>query len=249
MDVKAYIESGILEQYVSGLLPDEENLKVDELARKYPDIKLEIDSIRASVNNLASKTGNTPSPDILNAVQSTIEVSESKPVSEAADTSKFAGNTPWLTIAATILLTVSIGVNIYFFSSINEFRENQANALEEISKLYEQMDFVTSEANLRVPLEGLEISPNSHATVYINKQTRDVYIKIGDLPAPPSGHQYQLWADRDGHMHSIGVFHHNKDIQHLAIFEGEFESLNVTLEEEGGSENATVEQAYLSGRI
>lgn len=251
MDVKWYIESGILELYVSGLLSDTEHADVDKMAAAHPEIQQEIDAIRASLNNYARSTGRAPSPEILKKVQSQISGSGSR----KSQLEEIQGNetssssfSDFYKIAASILLLISIGLNGYFFSELRSTKELQANAQQQLQSLNSQFDVVTSAANLQVPLYGLDASPQSHATVYINRQTGDVYIKIGDLPVPPSGHQYQLWADRDGHMHNIGVFHHNKDLQHLTVFEGDFESLNVTLEEEGGSETATVDRAYLSGK-
>ncbi len=250
MDLKSYIESGILEQYVSGLLSDTENAEVDKMAASYPEVKQEIDAIRASMNNYARSTGRAPSISMLDKVKSEIDsefVNDSEIVNRSlSENSKNSFDI--YKVAASIVLLVSLGLNGYFFTELQSTKDNQISAEQTLQSLSNQLDVVTSAANLHVPLYGLDTAPESHATVYINKQTGDVYIKIGDLPVPPSGHQYQLWADRDGHMHNIGVFHHNKDLQHLAVFEGGFESLNVTLEEEGGSETATVERAYLSGK-
>ncbi|GAB5409437.1 MAG: hypothetical protein BalsKO_18020 [Balneolaceae bacterium] len=252
MDIKAYIDSGVLEQYVAGLLTDQENQEVDRFAELYPEIKLEIGAIRASINNYAQKTGRAPSKDILEASEKQIFENQTQsvrktpskketlpPVKKKMDVFK---------VAASIVLLLSVGLNGFLFSELNTYKQESNRAYASVEKLNTQLDFISSAANMKVPLQGLGISPESHAAVYINKDTRDVYIQVGKLPVPPSGHQYQLWADRDGHMHNIGVFHHNTDIQHLAVFDGDFESLNVTLEVEGGSEVATVENAYLSGK-
>ncbi len=250
MDIKKYIESGILEQYVSGLLSDTENAEVDKMAATHPEVKQEIGTLRASINNYARSTGRAPSASILSAAKTNINSDSGSDSANESDLNPIKSNTnsfDFYKIAASVVLLVSLGLNGYFFSELQSTKENQLSAEQTLQNLSSQFDVVTSAANLQVPLYGLDTAPESHATVYINQQTGDVYIKIGDLPVPPSGHQYQLWADRDGHMHNIGVFHHNKELQHLAIFEGDFESLNVTLEEEGGSETATVERAYLSG--
>jgi hypothetical protein len=255
MDFKAYIDSGVLELYVSGLLSETEAQQVEEYATHYPEVQQEIDAIRSSVNNYARRSGRAPSSSILDGALSQIRdnseqtesdsEAEQKPTNESVSIST---TRDWFKIAASIALLISVGINGYFFNELQNAQNDQAEANQQIATLSNQLDVVTSAANMEIPLYGLDVSPKSHATVYINEQTRDVYIKIGDLPVPPSGHQYQLWADRDGHMHNIGVFHHNKSLQHLTVFDGDFESLNVTLEEEGGSETATVERAYLSGK-
>ena len=53
MDVKAYIESGILELYIAGLLSDEENQEVYLLSELHPEIKEEILAIENAVQTLS----------------------------------------------------------------------------------------------------------------------------------------------------------------------------------------------------
>lgn len=252
MDIREYIESGILEQYVAGLLSDEENKEVDRMAEKHPEIYQEIIAIRASMNNYSRSTGRTPSSEILRKAQEEILNKKVAALRKPEETSESTSNKRFgidiFKIAATVLLLVSVGLNGFFFSEITSYRAQAIDAENRLNDLSNQVSFINSAANVKIPLNGLDVSPESYANVFINKNTRDVYIQVGKLPEPPKGHQYQLWADRDGHMHNIGVFHHNDQIQHIRVFEGDFESLNVTLEVEGGSQEATVENAYLSGK-
>ncbi len=53
MDIKAYISSGILEQYCLGLIPDAERVEVEQYAAAHPAVKHEIDSIGASLEMYA----------------------------------------------------------------------------------------------------------------------------------------------------------------------------------------------------
>lgn len=54
MNIKAYIESGVLEEYVLGTLPAEDRLQVELHATKYAAIKTEIEAIEYSFENFAS---------------------------------------------------------------------------------------------------------------------------------------------------------------------------------------------------
>ncbi|MEO1021209.1 MAG: anti-sigma factor [Bacteroidota bacterium] len=260
MNIEEYLNSGIIELYVAGMLSDEESLEVDRMAEKYPVVKQEIQSIRASLNQYAKQTGRAPRPELLASIQRSFTADRRDTNSESgiadAIPEPIPVRRPWLRYAAAVALLLSVGLNVYLYQTLNssndELRtlisQNQQMA-EGMNNVQNQLSFIQSASYYKIPLQGLQIAPEAYANVYLDKDTRDVYIQIGDLPVPPSGHQYQLWAEKDGHMHNIGVFHHNKQIQHLAVFGDTFESLNVTLEVEGGSENATVEKAYLSGRI
>ena len=55
MENKEYIESGILELYVYGLLTESENDEVNAMANKNPEIKAEIISIEKAIINFTIK--------------------------------------------------------------------------------------------------------------------------------------------------------------------------------------------------
>lgn len=48
-DIQKYIESGILELYVLGLATDDEENEVYEMARKYPEIKMELELLQSEI--------------------------------------------------------------------------------------------------------------------------------------------------------------------------------------------------------
>ncbi|HEY0092054.1 MAG TPA: anti-sigma factor, partial [Flavobacterium sp.] len=54
MDTREYIESGILELYVYGLLDEDENARVNELAKNHREINDEIIAIEKSIVELSS---------------------------------------------------------------------------------------------------------------------------------------------------------------------------------------------------
>ena len=54
MDLKKYIESGILEQYVLGLLSTEDRMAVEQNIEKYPEIKAELNQIEHALESYIS---------------------------------------------------------------------------------------------------------------------------------------------------------------------------------------------------
>jgi hypothetical protein len=55
-------------------------------------------------------------------------------------------------------------------------------------------------------MKGLPISPASVALVFWNKSTKEVFLDVKNLPVPPEGMQYQLWALDNGVPVDAGVF-------------------------------------------
>lgn len=76
MDIKEYIMSGILEQYVLGALHDEEATQVEEVASKYPDVQKEIDDIRNALEKYALENAVQPSRKVKPFLIATIDFME-----------------------------------------------------------------------------------------------------------------------------------------------------------------------------
>jgi anti-sigma-K factor RskA len=67
-DLKAYIESGILELYVLGDITPGEKRQVEEMASKHPEIKAELDEIERSIELYAQENAVEPAEDLRSRV-------------------------------------------------------------------------------------------------------------------------------------------------------------------------------------
>ena len=63
-DIKAYIESGILELYVLGDVSPEEKRQVEAMAAKHPAVKAELDEIERSMEAYARENAIEPAEDL-----------------------------------------------------------------------------------------------------------------------------------------------------------------------------------------
>ena len=64
MDIQAYIESGVLEEYCLGLLSEEDEAYLIQMSVLYPEIKTELTAIEFAMENLAGLTAIEPNPGI-----------------------------------------------------------------------------------------------------------------------------------------------------------------------------------------
>lgn len=268
MDIKEYIGSGILEAYLMGELTEEKMLDVDRRAALYPEIKYELEELRKSIASYAKASKQQPSLDILNNALSSIQEDEKDSFVRILDEDesrvivKRINAVPIWSIAASLLFFVSLGFNIFFFSKMEKAEDELQAANQKGLMLTNQVDQTSqklsyadlriahflNEDNVHVRMDGVEISPESYANVFWNKNTNAVFISVDNLPEPPHGHQYQLWAIESGKAPiDAGIFDHNKLVQELKIIKGEVLAFAVTLEKEGGTPNATVEKTYVKG--
>ncbi len=273
MNTKEFIESGKLENYVLGISSPEERQEVECMARIFPEIKGELEIIRASfdqyVNTKAVKPPSSVKAKIFEAIEedekNNSEYSQSKVIS-MQESRKDSSGTIKLLIAAIIVLAI---ISAYYVnqlsqenqklitqidklsSQINENNSKFTNLNNEFEKSKEQISLWTNPEAVRVTMKGTALSPQSNATILWNKNSKDVFISVSSLPAPPEGKQYQLWGIVSGKPVDLGVFdvtvssnllHKMKPVEGATTFA-------VTLEIAGGSPVPTLDQMYVAGNI
>nr|WP_262904921.1 anti-sigma factor [Hymenobacter pini] len=122
----------------------------------------------------------------------------------------------WL-IAASVALLLLSGLGNYLL--YNRLQETEANL--EVAQSEQSRYAATQQAALKerdqelavlrsadfrsVELKGTPKAPEALARVYYNPKTKAVYVDVRNLPAPPSGKQYQLWALDNGKPVDAGV--------------------------------------------
>jgi anti-sigma-K factor RskA len=261
MDTREYIESGILELYVYGLLSEPENEEVAVRAKNDPEINEEIIAIEKAIVALSSSFSPFHSVANFEKIKSKLEPKHAK-VIELEPTRNWAQYVGW---AAAILLLVGIG---YQYNQLDQTNTQVVNAEIEKTKLEKEFNVLklknkASETSLAVvrdtkntvvALGGQAVAPQSFAKVYWNKDTKVVYVDATGLPEPPEGMVYQVWALKLNPLTptSIGLLE-NFDVNDQKMFAvnnaDEAEAFGISLEPAGGSLSPTMEQLYTLGKV
>lgn len=98
----------------------------------------------------------------------------------------------------------------------------------------------------KISLKGLDIASQASALVYWNPKNSDVYLQIENLPQPPAGKQYQLWAvDTEDKYMDAGMITNleNSVISPMRKITNA-RSFAISLEPEGGSSQPTLNAVY-----
>ena len=120
-----------------------------------------------------------------------------------------------------------------------------------LQQTQEEMAFLTQPSTRVINLKGVPKFSDALATAYWNTSTHDLYLKINNLPAPPSEMQYQLWAIVDGKPVDAGVFDladNNVILQKMKSFNSA-QAFAVTLEKKGGSVAPNLDAMYVIGNV
>ncbi len=261
MEVRAYIESGILELYVFGTLSESETAEVAEMAGKNPEVQEEIISIEKAVISLSYSMAPYLSAANYDRIREKLiekhgKVVEMKPKSNVA---LFIG---W---AAAVVLMIGIG---WQYTQLDSAKNQIATVETENDTLQKELiqtkltqtqtesmlAVVRDQNNTVVPLGGQAVSPESKAKVYWNQGTQTVYVDASGLPQPPEGFVYQVWALKLNPLTptSIGLLDDFKgnDSRLFAVNNAiEAEAFGITLEPAGGSISPTLEQLYTLGKV
>lgn len=272
MDIKAYISSGILEQYVLGMTSPAETEEVERLAEKHSVIRAEIEEIRSSLESYAQQFAQAPPPFLKDKIWSAIENKDSGMHNPQPDRASYPapGEAPvadeafvqierapfWQTYgvaASFILLAVSILANLYLFSKLSKTEYLLSQATEERSRLATELEanqaryaslqttraLLSNPENRIIQLAAGGDSTDAGIVVFWNQQKDQVALCVVNMPPPPPGRQYQLWAIVDKKPVDAGVFNSREvAVQNMKNI-SRAQAFAVTLEQEGGSPQPT----------
>lgn len=270
-DLKAYIESGILELYVLGDLSPEERLQVQDMASKHPAVKAELGEIEKSMELYAEANAIEPSEDLRHKVLNSLVTnladdrtfpSKQEPVKDnivqmaAPKQNNFY---KYAFAACLVLLLASIVVLINVYSKLQNantqliaMNTRNAQYAKTVSFMDDQLDVYRDTTFKMVKLKGMPKHASASMIVAYSPEKKKVMIAMADLALPENDqeHQYQLWALVGGKPVSLGVFDKNGSdtaaMKEMASV-GNPNAFAVTLEPRGGSINPTMDQMMVKG--
>ncbi|KRD10578.1 anti-sigma factor [Flavobacterium sp. Root901] len=262
MEAQEYIESGILELYVYGLLTEKENLEIADLAKNNKNVDEEIIAIEKAIVALSSSFSPFHSVENFEKIKARLELKHGKVV-DLKPTSNWTQYVGW---AAAVLLLLGFGYQTLELTKTKEAISSVGTEKNKIEREYAFLDqqkkqteknlsIVRDIKNTGVTLGGQAVSPTSFAKVYWNQQTKTTYIDAAGLPAPPKGKVYQVWSLKLSPVltpTSIGLldnFEGNKQKIFAVSQTDSAEAFGITLEPAGGSPTPTMEQLYTLGKV
>jgi anti-sigma-K factor RskA len=257
VDIKAYIESGVIESYVLGMADTQEAAELEQLSRQYPEIRKAIDEFELNLEKQSLAGAVMPSPQVKQNLLSTLDF-------EKEDKGRLVafGWSRYVAAASVILLVASAALNIYFYnqfkttssayqallvektSLIAKNQEIQTKALD----LYNSMQMMSDPKVVKVSMAAMPGKEGNLATVFWDSKSKDVYLLPNKLSEAPSGKQYQLWAIVDGKPVDAGMMDactglcKMKNIPAASAFA-------ITLENKGGSPTPTMDQMFVVGKV
>jgi anti-sigma-K factor RskA len=260
LNIREYIESGVLEQYVLGLASPKEQSEVERYADEFPEVREELRRLQRTMEDYATAHAVEPPAAVRGRVLDSIK----SPEGGIPPRGTGGSNRGWLWLLSLLLIATIVGLGITWSGlrdSDRAFDMLQADydALQadcdttraERALARAQLEALRDVQTTTVQLSGLPIAPESQVTVFWNPGRQETYLDVINLPTPPSDRQYQLWAIVDGNPVDMGVItlDPGQDTLTPVPFVDNPAAFAITLEPLGGSENPTLDQMYVIGNV
>jgi len=271
-DIKAYIETGILELYVLGDVSPAEKLQVEEMAAKHPAIKAELDEIERSMELYAQKNAVEPSEQLRSKILESIIPGAAKSEEAAANSVAPKDNIismpspnifrfyKYAFAACLALLLVSIVALVSLYHKLQDSNTQIASLQLDKQRFANTVSLkdgelqVLQDASFKfLKLQGTVHAPAALVTVAWSPVRKKVWIDMHSIKMPENDkdHQYQLWALVAGKPVDLGVFDANPDSTDMKEMKSiaSADAFAVTLEPRGGSASPTMDEMMVLGKF
>lgn len=255
-EVKEFLNSSLLEEYVLGVIDPTHVMEVEHYINTSAEVKTAYEALQEDVERLAKKSATTPPPGLKASILAEIDKSiatENKTPSNNKITN-VSQPFKWLALAAGI---AAIGLCLCVFN-LNSKNDNLKTDLKKAQndyatleascqkqeKVYAQQQrellFLAEANTAKHVISGNQKATDLKTIAYWNTEKQTAYLRIVSLPELPKDKCFQLWADVDGKMVNLNVIPNQTGSLVSIPFKVAATSLNITMEPAGGSEHPTV---------
>ncbi|MFD2823050.1 anti-sigma factor domain-containing protein [Lacinutrix iliipiscaria] len=247
-----FLNSDLLDKYLIGTTTVDETEMVESYISKYPEVKDAYTTLQQNLEVVA-KSNAVDAPmhllnDILNALDDQPVITlETKPKRKS-----------WYSfgVAASIAALIFAGSTFMFYMNNQDLlRENEIiadeifdlrNDIEQnnkmLSDIMQQFKQLNNPETHKYIIKGNERAKNLKTVAYINPIEKTSMIDVVSLPQLPEEQCYQIWAEVQDKMVSLGVLSES-DSQLIPLpYTENALGLNITIEPKGGNKNASIEK-------
>ncbi|WP_242135733.1 anti-sigma factor [Aestuariivivens marinum] len=258
--INTFLDSGLLEKYLIGTTTIVETEQVEAYISKYPEVQNAYNTMQFNLEVVAKSNAVEAPKDILNAV---LDELDDTPVVNISTFQKYKS---WykIGVAACVASIIFASTSFMFFKQ-NQKLSNYNHLLSEenqtvVDELFDlRSDIEENNAKLDAVMQQFVklndpetykyiIQGNNRASklktvAYINPRERTSMIDVVSLPELPEEQCFQIWAELQGKMVSLGILT-EEDRQLRAIpYTEDALALNITIEPKGGNSIASLDNS------
>lgn len=251
--INTFLSSGLLEKYLIGETTSVETEMVESYISKHPEVKNAYNKLQLNLELVAKCNAVEAPKGILNNI---LDELDEKPVVKLNNREKYKS---WykFAVAASIAAFIFAGTSYIFYNQNQKLsNENQVVVDEifdlrsDIEKNNKMLDNVMRQLlKLNNPetekyiITGNDRAKDLKTVAYINPKEKTSMIDVVSLPQLPEEQCYQIWAELQGKMVSLGILNEaDRKLRNIPYLENAL-ALSITIEPKGGNSIASVKNS------
>lgn len=251
--ITTFLNSGLLEKYLLGETASAETEMVETYISRYPEVQNAYNTLQHNLEIVAKSNAVEAPKHILSNI---LEELDDKPVVKLNTSYKYK---KWykFSVAASIAALIFAGTSYLFYSQNQKLAEENQVVVDEIFDLRSDIaqnnkmldDVMRQLLKLNNPetekyiIKGNERAKDLKTVAYINSKEKTSMIDVVSLPQLPEEQCYQIWAELQGKMVSLGILSESdRQLKSLPYTEDAL-ALKITIEPKGGNTIASVENS------
>ncbi len=244
--ITTFLKSNLLAKYLIGQTTTSESVEVEHYINTYPEVKKVYeqlqDKLELSAQINAVKAPKNALDNILNALEEETPVIPMQPkkpkrkwfslaIAASVAALLFAGSSAYLYVQNSNLSNENQVIVDEIFDLRSDIAKNN-NRLNDILEQFKQLNNPETE---KYVLQGNRSAKDLKTVAYINPKEKKSMIDVVSLPQLPDDQVYQIWADIQGKMVSLGILSEaDRKLQEIPYTEDAL-GLSISVEPKGGS--------------
>jgi len=260
VNVKEYIQSGVVESYVLGVATEAERQEFEQLCAANPEIVEARDSFERSLEIQLMQDAIQPPAFLKDKIQQQIvSVGSTVYQQEEIEEAPVRRMNIWRALAAACFIGL-LGVGYWAYNTNQKYNDvvaRQSTIEKELLQKNTELAALEQDASMMqkpgirvAALKGTPNAPQALTTIFWDSTNKNVYLLVNNLPQPASEKQYQLWALLDGKPIDLGMLElqQNRLLVKMKNVHNA-QAFAITLEPKGGSVNPTMTAMYVVGNL
>lgn len=249
--ITTFLNSGLLDKYLIGTTTVAETEQVETYITKYPEVKNAYNTLQQNLEIVAKSNAVEAPKHILDNV---LEELDDAPVIALTRRERYQ---KWykFSVAASVAAIVFAASTYLFYNQNQKLTEENQVVVDEIFDLrsdiemnnkkldaiMEQFKRLNDPNTYKYIMKGNDRAQNLKTVAYINPKEKTSMIDVVSLPQLPEEQCYQIWADLQGKMVSLGILSETDRQLKRIPFAENARGLNITIEPKGGNAVASLE--------
>ncbi|MBK8518506.1 MAG: anti-sigma factor [Saprospiraceae bacterium] len=253
MDIKKYIESGILELFVLGQLSPEEENEVQAMQSKYIEIQREIHEISMGLEKYGKLKAIKAPPSVSKQLFENLPLKmfEQNSDSDMGNNLKSTSKSRWNLMSTLFALISLLGFSLFYIQKTENERQKQnyestLRACDSLSKAQQNEFAIINQINRPhnkiIDLIATPAYEGISVYLHYNDVDKKNFLQLVNLPDITSDQVFQLWSLKAGSdPMPLDVFSDRNKIIPVAYIENTA-TYAITIEPKGGSKTPSMDK-------